>query len=65
MVGTASIIAQHADYVGKQKSVVECLEDIEYRWNQVMLTQEQRFRLYAVLISGTALRLDRILATAV
>jgi hypothetical protein len=61
-----TIIAQHADYPGKREAVAECMDDIEDRWSQGLLTLGQRFRLSAILIRGTASRLrDRPLATAV
>jgi hypothetical protein len=58
-----TIIAQHADYPGKQESVAECLEDIEDRWSRGLLSLEQRFVLCAILIRQTASRRDRTLAT--
>jgi hypothetical protein len=62
---TITIIAQHAEYPGKQESVSECLDDIEDRWMRGLLTLEQRFGLCAILLRGTASRRDRTLATAV
>ena len=60
-----TIIAQHADYSGKQEAVSECLGDIEDRWSRGLLTLEQRFGLCATLLRGTATRRDRTLAIAV
>jgi hypothetical protein len=62
---TITIIAQHADYRGKQEVVAECLDDIEDLWNHGLLTLEQRFRLCAALIKGTASKRVRTLAAAV
>jgi hypothetical protein len=59
-----TIIAQHPDYSGKQEAVAECLVDIDDRWSRGLLTLEQRFRLCATLIRGTASLRDRTLATA-
>jgi hypothetical protein len=60
-----TIIAQHVDYAGKQETVAQCLDDIEDRWSQGLLTLEQRFRLCATLIRGTASQRDLTLATVV
>jgi hypothetical protein len=60
-----TIIAQHADYAGKQETVAECLENIEDRWRDGLLTLEQRYRLCATLVRGTASRRDYKLATVV
>jgi hypothetical protein len=62
---TVTVIAQHADYSGKQEVVADCLDDIEDRWGRGLLTLEQRFRLCAILIKGTVSRRDRTPATAV
>ena len=59
LVQTITLIARHADYRGKQEVVAECLVDIEDRWSQGQLTLEQRFRLCAILIRGTASRRAR------
>ena len=60
----ATIIAQHVDYAGKHEAVAECLEDIENRWANGLLTLEQRFELCAILVRGNALRRDSSLAPA-
>jgi hypothetical protein len=60
-----TIIARHADYPGKQEAVAECVGDIEDRWSKGLLTLDQRFRLCATLIRGTASRRERTPATAV
>jgi hypothetical protein len=61
----ATIIAQHADYSGKQEAVAECLDDVENRWTRGLLTLEQRFKLCAILVRGTVLRRDRPQTTTV
>ena len=53
---TVTMIAEHADYLGKEQVVAECLDEIEDRWRQSELTLEQRFHLYAILMRGTSLR---------
>jgi hypothetical protein len=59
-----TIIARRAQYPGKREIVAECLDDVEDRWRRGQLTLEQRFRLSAILIRGTASRpWDRPLAT--
>jgi hypothetical protein len=54
-----TIIAQHADYPGKQESVAECLDDIEDRWSRGLLDLEQRFGLRATLLRGRTSQRDR------
>ena len=54
---TATMIAQHADYLGKEQVVAECLDEIDDRWRQRELTLKQRFQLYAVLLRETSLAL--------
>jgi hypothetical protein len=61
---TITIIAEHADYPGKQESIAECIADIEDRWNRGLLDIEQRFRLLAILLRGRTPKRDRTLATA-
>jgi hypothetical protein len=51
---TVALIARHADYPGKHEVVAGCLEEIEGRWERGELTLPQRFRLYAILLVGTA-----------
>ena len=60
-----AIIAQHADFAGKQEVVAECIDDIEACWSQGLLTLEERFRLCATLVRGTASQRDRSRVTAV
>jgi hypothetical protein len=61
-----TIIAQHADYPGKQEVVAECMDDIEDRWSRGLLTLEQRVQLCAILLREMASRLrDHPPATAV
>ena len=47
---TATMIARHPDYPGKEQVVAECLDEIEPRWRQGELSLEQRFQLNAVLM---------------
>jgi hypothetical protein len=47
-----SMIARHPDYPGKERVVVDCLDDIEDRWTQGKLNLQLRFRLYATLLQG-------------
>jgi hypothetical protein len=54
-----TIIAQHADYPGKQESVAECLDDIDDRWSRGLLDSEQRFGLRATLLRGRTSQRDR------
>jgi hypothetical protein len=49
-----TLIAHHADHPGKPAVVADCLNDIEGCWERGQLTLEQRFRLYALLLRGTA-----------
>jgi hypothetical protein len=58
---TVTMIARHADCAGKSEIIANCLEDIEDRWQRGELTLTQRFRLYAILVTGTSTR--RLLMT--
>src|SRR5689334_14652472 len=53
---SVTIIATHAEFPGKQEVVAECLDDIDSRWQRGLLTLEQRFQLYAILVRGTFAR---------
>jgi hypothetical protein len=46
---TTDLIARHSPYPGKREVVSRCREDIEQRFVQGMLTEEQRDRLLAIL----------------
>jgi hypothetical protein len=62
----ATLIAQHGDYPGRREVIADCLEDIDDRWQRGLLTLEQRFRLYAILVKGSApQRREQALALAV
>jgi hypothetical protein len=60
---TTELIANHADYPGKQEFIAECLDEVEGLWRRGQLSLDQRFRLYAILLRGRAAH--RRLATAV
>ena len=49
-----TLVARPLDYSGKQVAIAECLNDIETRWGNGLLTLEQRFRLHSILLKGAA-----------
>jgi hypothetical protein len=57
---SATIIAHHAEYLGKHDVVAECFDDIEDRWQREELTLEQRFRLFAILVRGASRHRPRL-----
>jgi hypothetical protein len=59
-----TIIAEHANYPGKQETIAECMDDIEDRWIRGLLDIEQRFGLLAILLRGVSPRPSRTPANA-
>ena len=46
---TSLLLASHPDFPGKPEALGRCREDVEERFQQGMLTAEQRMRLMTIL----------------
>jgi hypothetical protein len=46
------LIVRHPDFPGKDETLQRCRDDIEQRFRQNMLTEQQRARLLAILDEG-------------
>lgn len=50
------LIAGHPFYPGKQEALEDCLDDLEERYRQGTLTEDEKTRLVAILVAPGSLK---------